>query len=238
MMIKKEPSVSIVIPVYNNCETIEKVIDSVFKQNYKNKEVIILDDCSTDGTLKKIKKNKFRNRFKFIRNDENLGLVKSLNKGIKTSKGEFIVTLLGDCWAEDGDWLRLLLEPFRDEEIIASTPIVKYPRWLWEKFDPFTKKLTKEEVGTRLTNLNQKGVAYRREVLFKVGLFDEKTFRNFGEDFDMIAKLKPLGKTYHGTKGIIIHEHPLNKKEILKKINLMEGPLGYCLGFMDSNYIN
>lgn len=212
-----EPLLSIIIPVHNNDGTIEKVIDSVFKQDYKNKEVIIINDCSTDDTLDKIEKHLFRKKFKLINNEKNLGLVKSLNKGIKSSKGVIIVTLLGDCWAESKDWLGLLIEPFEDKEVIASTPIVKYPKWLWDKFDPFTKELTKNEVGTRLTNLNQKGVAYRREVLFKVGLFDEKIFRNFGEDFDMISKLKPLGKTYHGTKGIIIHDHPLDREEIIRK---------------------
>lgn len=212
-----EPLLSIIIPVHNNDRTIEKVIDSVFKQDYKNKEVIIINDCSTDDTLDKIEKHGLRKKFKLINNEKNLGLVKSLNKGIKSSKGVIIVTLLGDCWAESKDWLGLLIEPFEDKEVIASTPIVKYPKWLWDKFDPFTKELTKNEVGTRLTNLNQKGVAYRREVLFKVGLFDEKIFRNFGEDFDMIAKLKPLGKTYHGTKGIIIHDHPLDREELIRK---------------------
>jgi glycosyltransferase involved in cell wall biosynthesis len=212
-----EPLASIIIPVRNNGRTIEKVIDSVFKQDYKNKEVIIINDCSTDDTLDKIEKHKLRKKFKLIKTKENLGFVRSLNKGIKNSNGEIIATLLGDCWAESNDWLRLLIEPFKNKEIIASTPIVKYPKWLWDKFDPFTKKLTKGEVGLRLTNLNQKGVAYRRDVLFKVGLFDEKIFRNFGEDFDMIAKLNPLGKTYHGTKGIIIHDHPLDREEIIRK---------------------
>jgi glycosyltransferase involved in cell wall biosynthesis len=52
-----EPLASVIIPVYNNSRTIEKVIDSVFKQDYKNKEVIVINDCSTDDTLDKIEKH-------------------------------------------------------------------------------------------------------------------------------------------------------------------------------------
>ena len=92
-----EPFLSIIIPVHNNDRTIEKVIDSVFKQDYKNKEVIILNDCSTDDSLDKIEKHRFRKKFKLIKTKEKLGFVKTLNKGIKNSKGEIIVTLLADC---------------------------------------------------------------------------------------------------------------------------------------------
>jgi len=214
---KDKHLVSIVIPFYNNERTAEKVIKTVLNQNYKNKEIILVNDYSSDDTLKKIEKYKSKKNIRIINNKKNLGLVKSLNNGIKNSKGEFVVTLLGDCYPESNNWLTLLLEPFKDKNVIATTPLVKYPKELWEKFDNFAKELTKENVGIKLSGLNQKGVAYRKEVLVKVGLFNEKIFKNFGEDFDMIVKLKPYGKVYYGTNGIIIHYHPLDRKELIKK---------------------
>ncbi|MCP6719188.1 MAG: glycosyltransferase family 2 protein [Patescibacteria group bacterium] len=218
MVLKKKENLlaSIVIPFYNDEKTVEKVVNSVLNQDYKNMEIILINDMSKDETLNKI--NKFsKNKFvKIINNEKNLGLVKSLNKGIKKSRGEIIVTLLGDCYPLNNFWLKELLKPFKDSRIVASTARVRYPSWLWERFDPLTREITKKWVGDFLSGLDQKGVAYRKDSLLKVGFFDESTFKNFGEDFDMTFKLKKIGKTFHGTKGIIIHEDHYDVKRVIK----------------------
>jgi len=74
--------VSVITPVYNEEKNIERCLKSVLKQTYKKLEIIVVDDGSTDRTLKITKTLKV----KVIKNEKNLGLAKSLNRGIKSLK--------------------------------------------------------------------------------------------------------------------------------------------------------
>ena len=83
------PKVSVIIPVYNREHLIEKSIRSVLNQTYKNLEVIVIDDGSTDSTEEKIMQID-DNRLKFLKNKINSGPSKSRNRGIELSTGEII----------------------------------------------------------------------------------------------------------------------------------------------------
>ncbi|MGI0116914.1 glycosyltransferase [Zooshikella sp. RANM57] len=93
------PLVSIVIPTYNQEDYVLDAIESARQQTYKNIEIIISDDCSTDGTIKiideYIKKNNDY-RIKLIKNEINLGITGNVNKLIEYSKGKFIALFAGD----------------------------------------------------------------------------------------------------------------------------------------------
>lgn len=93
---------TVIITNYNNTKYLQNALNSVFKQNYKNIQLIITDDGSTEFELKKIKKyiekNK-KNNIKsvdYIINDKNIGTVKTLNKAIKQAKGEYILFFASD----------------------------------------------------------------------------------------------------------------------------------------------
>jgi len=92
----KGPLVTVYITNYNYGKYIEKSINSVINQTYKNIEIIIIDDCSNDNSRKKF--NKFLNiqNIKFIFNSKKIGLVKSANKAIKRSKGAYFIRLDAD----------------------------------------------------------------------------------------------------------------------------------------------
>lgn len=81
--------VSIVVPVYNGSYYINSCIKSLLGQSYKKIEILIINDGSTDKTKLKIKKFKDK-RIKLINNKKNIGLARSLNKGFKLCKGEYI----------------------------------------------------------------------------------------------------------------------------------------------------
>lgn len=90
--------VTIITVVKNDIENIEKTINSVYSQNYKQIEHIVIDGNSTDGTLKIIKKNKRKLSVIYSGKDKNL--YQGLNKGIKMSSGEIIGILhSGDIYA-------------------------------------------------------------------------------------------------------------------------------------------
>ena len=85
------PKISVLMSVYNDEKTLERSIESILKQTFKNFELLINDDSSTDGSFKIIKNfSNIDNRIKFFQNENNTGLTKSLNKLIRQSSGEFI----------------------------------------------------------------------------------------------------------------------------------------------------
>lgn len=91
--------VSIIIPVYNAEKFIDKTIKSVINQTHFNWELILIDDGSTDRSFELISRYKEEKRINIIKNDRNLGVIKTRNKGIKIAKGKFIAFLdADDLW--------------------------------------------------------------------------------------------------------------------------------------------
>ncbi|PHS55456.1 MAG: glycosyl transferase [Alteromonas sp.] len=88
------PLISIVIPVYNAERFIEKAIESICNQSYKNIEIIVIDDGSIDESLQIIKSIR-DDRIKII-SRENRGLIASLNEGINLSRGSYIARMDAD----------------------------------------------------------------------------------------------------------------------------------------------
>jgi succinoglycan biosynthesis protein ExoO len=94
------PKVSIIIPTYNVEKYINKCIDSLLNQTEQNFEIIIIDDCSTDNTLKVIKKYSDQ-RIKILKNKTNSGPSFSRNQGIAYASGKWIALLDSDDWYEN-----------------------------------------------------------------------------------------------------------------------------------------
>jgi glycosyltransferase involved in cell wall biosynthesis len=93
----KSSLLSVIIPNYNNELTIKNTIDSILNNKYKNFEIIIIDDCSTDKSVKIIRKNYENNpKIKLYINDQNYGTFYGRNKGILLSKGYYIANVDGD----------------------------------------------------------------------------------------------------------------------------------------------
>lgn len=85
-----DPLVSIIMPVYNCDKYIDESIKSILKQTYKNFEIIVLDNNSTDNTLKIVREIK-DDRIKVIQLGSNKGLNASFKEGLSRAKGEFII---------------------------------------------------------------------------------------------------------------------------------------------------
>lgn len=89
--------ISVLIPVYNVSCYVDKAISSILEQGYKNVEIIIIDDCSTDNTYEKCIEwsDKHSNIFTY-KNEQNLRICKTLNKAYLLSRGRYILRLDGD----------------------------------------------------------------------------------------------------------------------------------------------
>ena len=91
-----EPLVSIITPVYNSEKYLEETILSVINQTYKNWELLLIDDCSTDGSYKIIEKYLVDERIKYFKNKKNSGPAITRNIGLNEAKGEYIAFLDSD----------------------------------------------------------------------------------------------------------------------------------------------
>jgi glycosyltransferase involved in cell wall biosynthesis len=90
--------VSVIIPVYNQREFIHETIDSVLAQTYRNMEIIVADDGSTDGTVAIIQEYgvKHPDRIIPVYSEKNTGIAANMNRGLRRHTGEFIAWLGGD----------------------------------------------------------------------------------------------------------------------------------------------
>lgn len=95
---KNLPLVSVILPVYN-CElTVAEAIDSIISQTYKNWELIVCDDCSTDASYDILKeyKEKLESKMILLQNASNSKIAKTLNHCLKYAKGKYIARMDGD----------------------------------------------------------------------------------------------------------------------------------------------
>ena len=85
---KNFPLITIITVVYNNVTHLQKTLNSIYKQNYNNYELIVIDGGSNDGTLNIIKKNSSKINFWISEKDK--GIYDAFNKGLKLAKGDYV----------------------------------------------------------------------------------------------------------------------------------------------------
>jgi GT2 family glycosyltransferase len=171
----------------------------------------------------RLKEQEFPGKIEILEINEGLGLADSMNNGIKKASSEIVVTLHQDCVPASKDWLEKLIEPFKDDKVVASVSKVELPKEFWRTFGLLAKIMTVKEEGVLTPLMDEKGCAYRKGVLMSAGLFDGKAFRTAGEDFDMWLKLEKLGKiAYPSCKVLHYHEQTL-KSRIRKELQLSNG---------------
>ena len=96
------PLVSVIIPLYNREKTIQRAVDSVLNQIYTNIEVIVVDDGSTDDSVKMLHKYGGDERVKVFCQPQNKGANAARNRGIREARGEYIAFHdSDDAWLPD-----------------------------------------------------------------------------------------------------------------------------------------
>lgn len=94
---KKNHAISVIMAVYNSEKYLAKAIESILNQTFKDFEFIIINDSSTDNSLNIIKEyQKKDKRIRLMNNKKNIGLTKSLNKGLKIVKSKYIARIDAD----------------------------------------------------------------------------------------------------------------------------------------------
>ena len=108
--------ISIIIPTFNSSQTIQSNLDSIKKQTYLNYEIVVIDNNSTDDTIKLIKKNNFKNIKTIIEKDS--GIYDAVNKGILNSTGDLVSILHSDDIYNHNDVLKNVVNAFSQKKNI------------------------------------------------------------------------------------------------------------------------
>ena len=95
----KNHEVSVVIPAYNNAKTIKRAIDSIIDQTFKDWELIVVDDNSTDNTKEILKQYKSNPKIRVIKNKTRNGIMASLNTGMTSTTGKYIAILRAEDYS-------------------------------------------------------------------------------------------------------------------------------------------
>ena len=80
--------ISVVIPVYNGENTVARAVESALKQDAEM-EILVIDDCSTDKTAEVLRHYMDTQQISYVRNEKNLGVAESRNRGVALAKGRF-----------------------------------------------------------------------------------------------------------------------------------------------------
>lgn len=117
-----EKKISVIISTFNRCDDLLVMLQSIFSQTYKNFEIIICDDCSTDNTKETIfLLLESHKEIKYIRNTENLGPSETRKKGYEASSGDILIFADDDdCYIND-NYFKKLADTFESDPDCSMT---------------------------------------------------------------------------------------------------------------------
>ncbi len=174
--------ISIILPAYNSEKYLKSCIESISNQTFDNLEIIIINDCSTDNSLKIMQKYaKKDKRIKIINNEQNLGYGKSINIGIKIAKGKYISIVESDDTIEKNMIEKLYRETLeKDYDIIKSNfnYIIKNKKYRSKIFDGIDHKNSSNKFNTPQILAIKPSVwsaIYKKEFLYENNIFFNET---------------------------------------------------------------
>lgn len=154
--------ISIIIPTYNSAKTINRCLDSIVAQTYKDYEVLVMDGCSTDETIKIVKA--YNDERIQISSEPDKGIYDAMNKGIKRAKGDWLYFLGSDDYLYAPDVLEKVAWELTSEYKIVYGEVE-------------ASQLPKECRGIWLPELIEynrchQAMFYHKNVFKKFGLYD------------------------------------------------------------------
>lgn len=188
-------TVSIVIPCYNEVTTLEQVVDSVLKSPMDPKEVIIVDDGSTDGTSELIRSKLEQRVARVIFHETNQGKGAALRSGFAVASGDIVVVQDADLEYDPRDYDNLLTPIVEGKaDVVYGSRFIGSEAHRVFFFWHYIVNRGLTLLSNVLTNLNLTDMeigykAFRREVLQKISIEEN----GFGFEPEITAKIARLG---------------------------------------------
>ena len=208
--------ISIVIPCYNESSTISKIIEKVKNEKNYDKEIIVIDDFSTDGTREILKNDISEKIDELIFNDRNFGKGYSVRQGIKRARGDIILIQDADLEYDPSDYSKLI-EPIKKNyaDVVYGSRFVgseeKRVLFFWHSIgNYFLTTLSNMFSNLNLTDMENCYKVFKSEIIKNIELKENR----FGFEPEVTAKIakkncriyevgvKYYGRTYDQGKKI------------------------------------
>ena len=240
-MANKKPLVTVITPAYNAEKFIVEAIDSVLNQTYKEFEYIIIDDCSTDKTLKiaqtYAKKDK---RVRVYKNEKNLGIAGNRNKGVSLAKGKYIM------W-QDADDISIsdrmenqvnILEKNKDMGIVGGALLFFDEKGEHGRREYPTNDLELRKIIYRYSPVAQPAAMIRKSILDECGEYKYPPTEDLDMSFRIgrISKFANLDKIvikYRESEGSATYSQLRRMEKNTLKIRWNNRSSGYRVGLKD-----
>lgn len=199
-----KPELTVLCSYYNNMKTIKNSLESVFKQSFRNIEIIIYSDGSNDSSdkiVEKIIKNK--NNVLFLRSDKNQGLTKSLNFMLKFSRAKYIARHDADDISKKDRFRQQInfLKKNKNIQVLGTNAIHKSHK---KKYIKVPEK--NFDIKNKLSFQNV--IIHSSVVILKDVLIKNKYDKNFTrcQDYELWLRIKKFTNFYNLQKYLIIRE--------------------------------
>ena len=237
----ENPLVSVIVLNYNAGELLLNCVESIKKSAYKNLEIIVVDNISTDKS-QKICKEKYPD-IKLIQNDENFGYCEGNNIGIRKAKGDFIMILNPDTIVEPNCIRELifahkklgegLYQPkilsLNKKQVLQSTGNMIHVFGFGFAKDKGRKDEEVDEEIKKIGYASGTCLFTSRSIFEKVGLLDAFLFL-YHDDLDFGWRASQIGiNSYYIPKSKIYHVESYSLKWSAKKFYWLERNRKYCL---------
>ena len=220
---------SIVIPCFNEAPTIESIIGAVRDSSYPTKEIIVVDDCSSDGTREILDELKTRGWIdQLIHHDLNRGKGASLKTGFGKATGDIVIVQDADLEYDPGEYSKLV-KPILDgkaDVVYGSRFMGDQPHrvlYFWHRVgNGFLTLLSNMLTNLNLTDIETCYKVFRREVIQHVAIEEER----FGFEPEITAKIAKMGCSIYEV-GIAYYGRTYEQG---KKVDLRDGFRAiYCI---------
>lgn len=220
-------SLTVLMPVYNGARYLDRSISSILEQSYRGFRFLIIDDASSDATPDILKRYEaVDSRVEVVRNHRNMGLTKSLNKGLSLCEGEFVARM--DC-----DDVSLSERFERQVDFLKQNPEVAMVGVAWKEMSstlettlrvmrPPTQysRIKKDILGHNL--FCHSAVMMRLGHILKIGGYSERDL--YSQDYELWLRLiarypvTNIGEIHHLRR---IHQENISQKNIQKQLRTM-----------------
>jgi len=201
---EKDLLVSVIIVNWNGKQWLSDCLDSLISQNYKNLEIVLVDNNSSDGSVNFVKK-KYGEKVEIIKNKENLGFGPSNNIGVKKSKGKILFFLNNDTIIKNHELLKSLVSYKDRENLNIVGPAVNGLDGVNKQGDSYLGIDIFSQPGLSKHFFYVQGCALmiKKTDFIKLGGFDEKYFM-YSEDIDLCWRAHLFGMRLNLCKELII----------------------------------
>lgn len=222
--------VSIIIPTFNRLDKLVNAIESVRKQSYKNYEIIVVDNCSTDGTIEYL--NRLNDNKISIFKIKNYGnIARSRNLGILNSKGDMLAFLdSDDLWYPNK--LSLCVDEMNKKNLdfLYHNMKMKKDNSLFKKKIGYFRELKKKNVYNQLIYTGPafptSSVILRKNIFNEINKFDENYKKITWEDFDAWIRFSKKTNNF-GCLNKILGEINIGADNSLSKNNQIKNILTF-----------